>query len=277
MFKRYFIITKRGNPIKFDNDSKNNYTYNIVATEQEASMIPSMVELMNTLTNMLNSGDTGLWYKEIEVNEPLEEHEYIMESVIDTELRYISAKDNFGTPYWTRRKSQALKFKELTDALKFALENLPKDTINELRIIDLKESEVDKRNTYLYSNGTLEDEILISKWERMTDYEAFTKFSEIIEMSLDNTLSSDVFKKQMIKLIGNRKYAIIETDKSRKEAKNALINIFSKMIELNIADNKDYIFYIEWYIRNKLMTREENKWLVRTKWFIRHKINMHNN
>lgn len=274
MFKRMFIITKRGNPIKFDNEKtpdKNNYDYTIVSTEQEASMIPSMVELMGTLTSMLNSGDSGLWYKEIEINEPLEEHEYIMESVIDTELRYISASDDFGTPYWTRRKSQALKFKELADALRFALEKLPKDTINELRIIDLKESEVDRKNIYLYSDGGIEDEVTISKWERLTDYEAFTKFSEIIETKLDTTISSDIFKKQMIKLIGNRKYAIIETDKSRKEAKNALINIFTKMTELNIVRDREAIFYIEWYIRNKLMTKEENKWLIKTKWFIRHK------
>lgn len=274
MIRRYFIITKRGKPLKFIEDTSNDYR--IVESEKDATILTSMVELMNKLNTMLNSGDAGLWYKEVEFNEPIDEHEYIMQSIIDTELRYVSYKDAYGTPYWTKRKSQAIKFKELSEALEFALEKLPKDTINELRIIDLKEAESNLKNTYLYSKGGVEDEILISQWERLTDYEAFSKFSELIDQRLDTTIASDIFKKQMIKLIGTRKYAIIETDQSRKAAKNALINIFSKLIELDFDEMKDEnghasILYIEWYIRNKLMTKEENKWLIRTKWFLRNK------
>lgn len=261
---RNFIITKRMNPIKFKD--LNTSEYEIVDSEQKATVFDSMTDLMKVLNKLCLTGDSGIWYREVVVTGVKEEHLYIFR--LNSKVpKYVAYSDLEGSLYLTENINQAYKTADLSTILSFGLEKIPKATLNSLQIVDLLANMSDVLNKYIFNsiNSSRAVRMLI-EWETLNDAEAFKEFSDILEFRIRTSNVSDIFKREVLKLIGARKYLVDESNDDNKAfTKNALINLFSKMIELDgkLAD----LLYIEWFIRTKLMTNTEVEWLIHTKWF----------
>ena len=261
--KRNFIITKRQRPLKFKDDDLNSIEFELVKNERQATVFKSMTSVMCMLDRLIKSGEGGLWYREVPITEELEEHLYVFVTNSDIK-KYIGFNTMRDSLFFTQSIKNAYKCTSLSDMLEFGINHIPKDLLDSLQLIDLKENENYRINRYLFSNDT--NKILISEWEQLNDGDAFKRFSNIIEFNVESNEDCDVFKREVLKLLGVRKYIIYsEEDSDKIFTKNALINLFSKMIL--IKADRDDLLYIEWFIRSKLMVTEEVKWIVRTKWF----------
>lgn len=269
---RHFIITKRQKPLKFKDMGNKVEDYEFVENESSATIFDSMSETMLVLEKMCKNGESGIWYREIQITGEIEEHLYcyILNGQLKKYIAYNKVKDIL---YYTPYQYKAYKCTRLADILEFGLRYIPKETLNDLQIVDLKENDTEFVRIYLYynSNKQLETDKLLDGWFRIGDEEAFKKFTDIIEYSIVANENSDVFKKEVLKLLGARRYLTDTYNGDNKEfTKNALINIFVKMTSIEVVTGKDALetmLYIEWFIRNKLMTANEVKWIIGTKWF----------
>lgn len=265
--RRHFIITKRKNPLRFRDMNLTSLEYEFVKAEKQATIFDSMTDTMSVLDKLCKAGEVGVWYREIYLTGEVEEHSFVFE--LNSQVkRYIGYNPMNKTIFWTPYVQKAHKCKTMNEMLQFGLSNIPKETLNELRIIDLKEVELDRSLRYLYydSLNVERTEGLLDEWSKLGDDKAFQQFSELIEYNLPSSEASDIFKREVLKLMGARRYFIDSDDMNTKKfTKDALINLFSKLVE--IQADKDKLFYIEWFIRNKLMTAEEVSWIVSTKWF----------
>lgn len=262
---RSFIITKRKKPIRFKDMNLRSLDYEFVDYEKQATFFDSMTDLMSMLDRLCKNGEKGIWYREVAILGEEGEHLYVF--MLNSKTRtYVGLSRMRGTLFWTTKVHNAYKCKSFTEIINFGLDHIPKNTLDELRIVDLKEAEASYTSRYIFKLAEEEQNKLLDIWERLGDDEAFKKFSSIIETGIADNKSSDIFKREVLKLIGARKYLIDSEDAGSKEfTKNALIGLFCKMIELQAE--KQNLLYIEWFIRNKLMTADEVRWITRTKWF----------
>lgn len=263
VIKRNFIITKRQRPLKFTDVNLKSTEYELVKNEKQATVFDSMTAVMSMMDRLFKNGEKGFWYREVHIEEELEEHLYVF--VLNSSVKkYIGFNTIRDTLFFTNSLKSAYKCTSLSDILEFGINYIPKDTLDSLQLVDLKENENYKLNRYLF----LADESisLITEWEQLSDGEAFKRFSRIIEFEVENNEDSDIFKREVLKILGVRKYIIhSEEDSDKTFTKNALINLFSKMILIKAS--RENLLYIEWFIRSKLMLTDEVKWIVRTKWF----------
>lgn len=269
---RHFIITKRQKPLKFKDMGQKVDEYEFVDNDSAATIFDSMSETMLVLEKMCRNGESGIWYREIQITGEIEEHLYCY--VLDGKTKkYIAYNEMKNALYYTPYQYKAYKCTRLADILEFGLRCIPKETLNDLKIIDLKENDNEFVRVYLYYNTTnsVDTDKLLDSWFRMGDEEAFKKFTDIIEYGVVVNENSDIFKKEVLKLLGARRYLTDTYSGENKEfTKNALINIFVKMTSIEVTSERDVVntmLFIEWFIRNKLMTASEVKWIISTKWF----------
>lgn len=276
---RHFIITKRQKPLKFSDISIKSLDYDYVDTEAAATIFGSMTETMLVLDKLCKAGESGVWYREVNITGQVEEHLYVY--VLNAKsMKYVGYNKNRGCIYFTPYQYNAFKCNNLTDALQFGLNYIPKDTLNDLQIVDLKESDSEYVRVYLFYNRKDHENCdkMLDNWFRYGDDEAFKKFSNIIERLSANN-DCDIFKREVLKLMGARRYLTNRDDTESKEfTKNALINVFMKLVSVKASDETvsvDDTLYLEWFIRNKLMTADEVRWLVKTKWFSKTSTKIH--
>lgn len=269
---RHFIITKRKKPIRFKDMNLKSFDYEFVDSESSATIFDSMTELMIVLDKLCKDGESGIWYKEIDIMGDVDEHLYVY--VLDYKIKkYVGYNTVKRQPFFTQYVQKAFKTSKLSEIIEFGLEKIPKDSLNDLKIIDLKEADTEYSRIYLFFNRNERDkyDMCLDKWFKLADDEAFKNFTNIIDSALKTDSNSDIFKREVLKLIGARRYLTGYSDSNNQEfTKNALINVFCKLIAVKVNPQYNSIetmLYIEWFIRNKLMTASEVRWLIKTRWF----------